>query len=73
MYMLYGIYIYTSSKYGQIDQIDKQVISRHVVFSLVHTCLYDFTRQILVAVHRLKLINVVADGDKTLSRASILM
>ena len=64
---------YIGSKYEPIDQIDKQVISRHVVFSLVHTCLHDFTRQILVAVDRLKLINVVADGDKTLSRASILM
>ena len=44
-------------------------------FSLVHTnsCLYDFTRQILVVVDRLKLITVVADGNKTLSRASILM
>ena len=65
---------YTGSRYGQTDLIAKQVISIHVFFfSLVHTCLYDFTREILVAVHRLKLINVVTDGDKTLSRASILM
>ena len=36
-------------------------------FSLVHTCLYDSgsSRQVK--------INVVADGDKTPSRASILM
>ena len=33
----------------------------------------SFTRQILVVVDRLKLITVVADGDKTPSRASILM
>ena len=70
LHMRYTSYI--GSKYEQTDRIDKQVISRYVVFSR-HTCLYDFTKQILVAVDRLKLITVVADGDKTLSRANILM
>ena len=48
-------------------------LSQDMLFSLAHTCLYDFTKQILVAVDRLKLIIVVADGDKTLSRANIFM
>ena len=49
-------------------------LSQDMLFFISHsTCLYDFTRHILVVVDRLKLITVVADGDKTLRRANILM
>ena len=72
MYMLYGIYIYTGSKYEPIDQIDKQVISRHVVFFTSAYMPLGLYKTDTGSSRQVK-INVVADGDKTPSRASILM